>query len=305
MERRCQQRGSEGGNDGCWGASSATFSVFAWHCRPCQLLNASVSQTSVQLATAPLPHGWGQPGITLIYDYQSTYLAHTGANTDTQVSTPSCTPTYRGASSAIVVGTSVFHKRCEVKHAILKKLFTFTYIKNKDFFLFQPPEDIHTLKSKQECSHSLLWMVIYRLHKMIQPSNKHTPDFALSVCAKSRWLNPQPNRISSVSVSVHTLNVGGTFLFRRQQSLGKYDSSYTHLCERLLKKSAKCVNSGDSGKIAFLSFVTQAVEMEKKKTQWVLYTILCHISKPRDRWVIFLVFISEILSVFYSCREIK
>lgn len=134
MERRCQQRGSEGGNDGCWGASSATFSVFAWHCRPCQLLNASVSQTSVQLATAPLPHGWGQPGITLIYDYQSTYLAHTGANTDTQVSTPSCTPTYRGASSAIVVGTSVFHKRCEVKHAILKKLFTFTYIKNKDFF---------------------------------------------------------------------------------------------------------------------------------------------------------------------------
>lgn len=146
-------------------------------------------------------------------------------------------------------------------------------------------------------------MVIYRLHKMIQPSNKHTPDFALSVCAKSRWLNPQPNRITSVSVSVHTLNAGGTFLFRRHQSLGRYDSSYAHLCKRL-KKSAKCVNSGDSGKIAFLSFVTQAVEMEKK-TQWVLYTILCHISKPRDRWVIFVAFVSEILSVFYSCQEIK
>lgn len=163
----------------------------------------------------------------------------------------------------------------------LKKI-VYVYVHQKQgFFLFQPPEDIHTLKSKQECSHSLLWMVIYRLHKMIQPSNKHTPDFALSVCAKSRWLNPQPNRISSVSVSVHTLNVGGTFLFRRQQSLGKYDSSYTHLCKRLLKKSAKCVNSGDSGKIAFLSFVTQAVEMEKKNPMGVVHHFMPYIQTKR------------------------
>lgn len=58
-ERRGQQRGGKGGSDGCEEANSATFSIFAWHCHPCQLLNASVSQTSVQLASAPPLHGCG------------------------------------------------------------------------------------------------------------------------------------------------------------------------------------------------------------------------------------------------------
>lgn len=86
MERRGQQRGSEGGSDGCEEANSATFSIFAWHCHPCQLLNASVSQTSVQLDSASPLHGCGcSASIALI----NTFLAqHTATYTDTQVCTP-------------------------------------------------------------------------------------------------------------------------------------------------------------------------------------------------------------------------
>lgn len=91
-ERRGQQRGSEGGSDGCGEANSATFSIFAWHCHPCQLLNASVSQTSVQLASAPpLQACRCSDSIALITGYQNTYLAdmytqshkymHTGMHT--------------------------------------------------------------------------------------------------------------------------------------------------------------------------------------------------------------------------------
>lgn len=55
--------------------SSATFFIFAWHCHPCQLLNASVSQTSVQLASTPPLQGCGRPdSTTVITGYQNTYL---------------------------------------------------------------------------------------------------------------------------------------------------------------------------------------------------------------------------------------
>lgn len=58
-------------------ANSVTFSIFAWHCRPCQLLNASVSQTSIQLAsTLPLHGCGGSDNIALITEHQNTYLAH-------------------------------------------------------------------------------------------------------------------------------------------------------------------------------------------------------------------------------------
>lgn len=56
----------KGGNDGCGEVNSATFPIFAWYCHPCQLLNASVSQTCVHLARAPLQQGCGRSGsITL------------------------------------------------------------------------------------------------------------------------------------------------------------------------------------------------------------------------------------------------
>lgn len=50
----------KGGNDGCGEVNSATFPIFAWYCHPCQLLNASVSQTCVHLARAPLQQGCGR-----------------------------------------------------------------------------------------------------------------------------------------------------------------------------------------------------------------------------------------------------
>lgn len=38
-------------------ANNTTVSIFAGYCHPCQLLNASVSQTGVVLASAPPLHG--------------------------------------------------------------------------------------------------------------------------------------------------------------------------------------------------------------------------------------------------------
>lgn len=61
IKRGHQQRWKRGGNDGCRETNRATFSVFAWHCCPCQLLNASVSQASVQLATVLLLHSGRHP----------------------------------------------------------------------------------------------------------------------------------------------------------------------------------------------------------------------------------------------------
>lgn len=73
-KRGCQLGDSEGGNDGCREANSATFSVFAWHCHPCQLLNASVSQPSVGLAAALALHSGRLSNIRLITRYKNSCL---------------------------------------------------------------------------------------------------------------------------------------------------------------------------------------------------------------------------------------
>lgn len=81
---------SQRGSDGRGQANSATFPIFAWHCHPCQLLNASVSQTSVQLASAPPLQGlWTRrqhrshqriskhlPGTTHSHKYRQSGTAH-------------------------------------------------------------------------------------------------------------------------------------------------------------------------------------------------------------------------------------
>lgn len=73
-KRGCQLGDSEGGDDGCREANSATFSVFAWHCHPCQLLNASVTQPSVGLAAALALHSGRHSNIR---PYKNSCLAQT------------------------------------------------------------------------------------------------------------------------------------------------------------------------------------------------------------------------------------
>lgn len=128
-ERGPQQRWKRGGNDGCREANRATFSFFAWHCCPCQLLNASVSQVSVQLATVLLLNS----GDTLIVDHQNTYLAHTATSPDTQV----CR-----ASHAQSTCTASADENCrwvnstlELQH-IKKTIIWFELIQNDKLFSF-------------------------------------------------------------------------------------------------------------------------------------------------------------------------
>lgn len=80
MESSREQRGSEGGSDGCREAGSVTFSIFAWHCHPCQLLNASVTQTCVQLAPGPPLQGRGR-------SHQRVSKHSPGSNTQAQTHT--------------------------------------------------------------------------------------------------------------------------------------------------------------------------------------------------------------------------